>query len=137
MKIAYLTIDEVNEDLAQRIAAECDVTLDPRWPKEWPPKPPYDAWLIDLDSLPADWRQRIVAELLSSGPACPVAVHSHNLDGHADALCANGIGVYRHLAQDLFIALCLAGGQRTPANRLMGARKLTPQPEAEPTPIVA
>ncbi len=111
MQIVYLTIDDMNENLALWLAEECDVEIEPRMPKDWPPRRPPDALIYDLDSLSPDWREQILAELSLRRPGCPTAVHSHNLDGQADALCENGVIVRRRLGRELLLALCLAAGE--------------------------
>ncbi len=39
MHVAYLTTDEVNRDLALRLAEKCSISLDPLLPRDPPPEP--------------------------------------------------------------------------------------------------
>jgi hypothetical protein len=98
VRIAYLTIDEVNQNEAQRVADRYGVGLYPLSPRDPPPNGQFEAVLYDLDYLPPQQLQAILGVLLSKVSDCPVALHSYNLDEEqATALRNNGIGVFRHL----------------------------------------
>src|SRR5262249_18156562 len=56
--IAYLTTDEVNLDLADRLATECGATLYPLSFQDGPPSGAFDAVLYDWDYLSPPWRQQ-------------------------------------------------------------------------------
>jgi hypothetical protein len=106
MLIAYLTVDEVNEDLALRLAEECGVTVYPLTAADPPPNGQFAAVLYDLDSLPSERREAVLAELRSGAPGCPVGVHSYDIDdGEAERLGHKGIAVGRRLESGLFTAL--------------------------------
>ena len=64
MRFAYLSLDEVNQALAARLAAAAGVGLDVRTFRDAPPGGRFDAVLYDLDSLPADYRGRLLADLV-------------------------------------------------------------------------
>jgi len=102
MRLAYLTTDEVNEALAQRMADDCGVALEPRVPKQGPPDAGYDAVLIDWDHWPLDQRAELLARLCDGLPPWRVAVHGYTLeDGLAAALRAGGVVVHRHLLPEM------------------------------------
>jgi len=109
MRIAYLTTDEVNLDLAGDLAAACGVTVD-----IWSPRDPetdgqFDAVLYDLDYLPTAHRQAVLLRLLSGPVSHAVVVHSYNLEpDQEEALRARGVAVYRRLGRGLFRILRLA-----------------------------
>ena len=103
MRFAYLTLDEVHEDLALELAATCGVTLCPLAPKDGPPDGRFDAVLIDWDSWPCQRRQEALTELLSRPTPCPVAVHGYNLeDGQVKSLCHQGVAIYGSLRPEMF-----------------------------------
>ena len=102
MFIAYLTLDEVNQDLAPRLAEACRATVHAWTPREALPAGAVDAVLIDLDSLPPQERQSILSGLLTRTAPYPVAVHSYNLEeGQVEALHHKGVAVHRRLTPAL------------------------------------
>ena len=109
MRVAYLTTDEVNEQLALQMADEHGVTLCPLAPKDAPPDGEYDAVLYDWDYLPVERQRQVMAELLAGPSLHMVALHSFNLeDGQVEALRRNTVGVFRRLQPLVFRALRLA-----------------------------
>src|SRR5262245_41574303 len=64
MRIAYLTIDDVNKDFAMALAARCGATVYAFWPHELPQPGEFDALLYDLDCLPMAQREGLIADLL-------------------------------------------------------------------------
>src|SRR6266566_670352 len=52
MRIAYLTTDEVNRDLAHKFATECDVNIRALSPRETPQTGSFDGVVYDVDFLP-------------------------------------------------------------------------------------
>jgi hypothetical protein len=103
MRIAYLTTDEVNEQLALQMATECGITLCPLAPKDAPPDGEYDAVLYDWDYLPVEEQREVMAELLSGLLPHAVALHSYNLEDYqVEALRGNNVAVYRRLQPMLF-----------------------------------
>jgi hypothetical protein len=104
--IAYLTLDEVNEDLALRLAEESGALLYAPAPRRAMPGGPFDALLYDWDSLPAERRQSVLEEVLGGWLPCPVAVHGYNMDeGLEETLSRQGVAVYRRLEPELFVQL--------------------------------
>jgi hypothetical protein len=104
--IAYLTLDEVNADLALRLAKEGGNTLYALVPRRPTPRAPFDALLYDWDYLPAERRQAVLAELLDRPLPCPVAVHGYNLDDDlGETLSRKGVAVSRYLEPELFVQL--------------------------------
>ncbi len=106
MLIAYLTADEVNQDLAARLAEACGMSLYLLTFQETPLEAPFDAVLYDWDYLPAAHRERIQADLLAAPPPCPVAAHGYDLDERqASALRQHGVDVRRRLNHELLLHL--------------------------------
>ncbi|HEV3262018.1 MAG TPA: hypothetical protein VG013_34525 [Gemmataceae bacterium] len=111
MRIAYLTTDEVNMDLAGNLAAACDITVDLWSPRDAEPDGQFDALLYDLDYLPTAHRRAVLVRLLSGPVSHPVVVHSYSLEPDQEAaLRARGVAVYRRLGRKLFRILRLAIG---------------------------
>jgi len=106
MLFAYLSLDEVNQDLAQRLVAAVGGTLDVLSFRDAAPNGQFDAVVYDLDSLPVDRRHAIVANLQAGPVSGPVAVHSYNLRGRqARALRGQGVLVSKRLRPALFAVL--------------------------------
>jgi hypothetical protein len=104
--VAYLTTDEVNEDLALRMAAECGITLRPLALQGAPPDGEFDAVVYDWDYLPADHRKAILSNLLSGFTPYRVVLHGYHLeDDQVEALRANGVLVHRRLDLEVFEGL--------------------------------
>src|SRR5262245_10808120 len=130
MRIAYLSTDEVNRDLACRWADERHITIDLLDRERVPADGPLDAVLCDLDYLPAEWRQQILADLLAGVPSCPAAVHGYNLDeDQAEDLREHGVLVVRRLTESVFDRLCRAVHALPRAAR---ERQNVPQDQARP-----
>jgi hypothetical protein len=98
MLIAYVTLDEVNLAVAGELAEECGAALFAIYPAEAAQNGSFDAVIYDLDHIPAEEREQIVAELLTCGPGTPLAVHSYNLDEKvSESLRKRGVAVFRRL----------------------------------------
>jgi hypothetical protein len=107
MLIGYLTTDATNLDLAERLARACKAELLLLSMREALQEDLIDAVVYDLDYLPAEMRQEVLALLLASRVPYPVAVHSYNLEkGQRLALRATGVLVARRLGRKAFLALC-------------------------------
>ena len=107
MRIAYLTTDEVNQDLAVRLAGAQGVRLEVLWPRDEPPDGHFDAVVYDLDCLPPCLRQEILSSLASAAAPWPVAVHSYALAGEqVKELRGRGVAVHRRLRARLLRVLC-------------------------------
>jgi len=108
MRVAYLTTDEVHEQLAFQMAEDYDVTLLPLSPRDVLPRGRLDALLYDWDCLSVR-RQCEIAHTLLAGPAlCPRAVHSYTLREHqAETLRRREVAVFRHLQPEVFVLLRL------------------------------
>jgi hypothetical protein len=103
MRIAYLTTDEVNLDLARRMAAAHGLTLCLLTPKDLPPAEEFDAVLFDLDYSPVGQRPEVLAKALVSHPLRPMVVHGYNLRAdQANTLRRKRIAVYRRLRPRVF-----------------------------------
>jgi hypothetical protein len=106
MLFAYMTTDEVNQNRALELAAECDIDLRVLWPKDPPPDGQFDALVYDLDFWPEWQRQQLLASLVSGEQSHLTGVHGYVLDDkHAELLPQKGVLVYRRLEADLFIRL--------------------------------
>jgi hypothetical protein len=78
MKIAYMTLDEVHENLVRKMAEArganfCALAVQGSSPDC------FDAVIYDLDFLPEERREAVLAQLLSGSLAHRAAVHSYNL----------------------------------------------------------
>jgi len=102
MRMAYLTTDEVNENLALEMSERQGVTLCPQVPKNPPPDDTFDAVLIDWDHWPSEHRAKLLAGMRDGLTGRPVAVHGYSLeDGLRAALRARGVVVRRRLRPGL------------------------------------
>ena len=103
MLIAYVTTDEVNEQLALQMAEESGQTVCPLSPSDAPPDEDFDAAVYDCDFLPAQRQQATLAQLLAGQAPCRAAVHGYNLDEDcAKALRRRKVEVYRTLQPEVF-----------------------------------
>ncbi len=106
MRVAYLTVDQVNQDLAVALAQRCQVTLDPVSFRDLPLERPFDVLVYDLDSFPAVERDAVLTKLLNGLALYPVAVHSYNLEeDQVNCLRHHGVAVHRRLGKAVFIGL--------------------------------
>jgi hypothetical protein len=98
MRIAYLTTDEVNHDLARRTADGCGAPLEVLTLTEPTLDGAYDAVLVDWDYLPTDSRQPILAAVLAGKWPCPVVVHGYHLEDNIRVtLGQSGVAIHRRL----------------------------------------
>ena len=106
MLIAYVTTDEVNEQLALQMAEENGETLCPLSPCDAPPDEDFDAVVYDWDYLPVQLQQGILAGLLAGEAPCPAVLHGYNVDhGCVSALRRQNVAVYRTLRPEVFRGL--------------------------------
>jgi hypothetical protein len=107
MRIAYLSLDEVNQDFAVELAEFFGATVYPVSPRDEPLDGRFDAVLFDLDSLRWHGSRAILSEDLLSGLTCGrIAVHGYSLSGdQAMALRNKGIAVFERLGADVFRSL--------------------------------
>ena len=99
MRIAYLSIDEVNAALAGQLAAACGLELCLADPRGAACPEGARATLFDLDFLPREHLERLLKEL----GRCPVAAHGYNLGGGLGRrLKAAGVFARRRLGPALF-----------------------------------
>jgi len=101
VSIAYMTLDEVNQDLALEIADRCGENLATlASPAEAPPAR-CDAIIYDLDHLCATDRRQILDELTYQPAKRLAAVHSYHLPPRqVRSLRRNGVIVQRRLQAD-------------------------------------
>jgi hypothetical protein len=116
MRIAYLTVDEVNEDLALRLAEEYGMTVCLHTFRDPPLDGQFDAVLYDWDSVPRSAQREILARLLEGPLSCPVGVHGYNVpETQEEALRKKAVVVFRALQPEVFRLLHLAADQLRPA----------------------
>jgi hypothetical protein len=109
MRIAYLTLDEVNGHLALTFADEHDVTLDVQGRPEGIREREYDAVLYDQDSFPQAERSANLTAVLTCPLNRPVAVHSYDFSAdQLHVLRCRGAIVARRLRTGLFARLITA-----------------------------
>jgi hypothetical protein len=134
--IAYLTTDEVNLDLAERLATECGAILYPLSFQDGPPNGAFEAVLYDWDYLPSQWRQQLLADLLSRPAPCPVALHGYTLEEeHGEALRRHGADVFRRLEPGVFLNLRRAAGQARDTSSASQGEGLNPALQSPGTPV--
>jgi hypothetical protein len=103
MRYAYLTLDQVNQDWAERLAAQAGAELEVVSPRDILAAGPFDALLIDLDSLPPGYRKAALDDLLAGKEARQTAVHSYHLRiRDARVLRRRGVIVARRLEVKIF-----------------------------------
>jgi hypothetical protein len=106
MRIAYLTTDEVNKDLALRLAAQWDVTVCPLEPRDSPPNGEFDAVIYDWDHWPADYRPEALAGTSARPVSQTVALHTYGLEeDQARALRRIGVLLFDRLEPGTFLEL--------------------------------
>jgi hypothetical protein len=106
MRIAYVSTDEVNQDLAARIAAKFGMG-DCKWlPKDRNPHDLCDAVLDNLDDVPRAERPALIEGFRYAEPDRPTAVHGYDItDEQARTLSRNGVATARRLHSDLLCVL--------------------------------
>jgi hypothetical protein len=111
MQIAYLTTDELNQELAKQAATACgvDLVVAPLRVDQTPG--PSAVTLYDLDHLEAEHRRAVLTALLSGCSSTPTAVHSYDLqDDVAAALRACGVVICRQIGPEVIQQLCRGVG---------------------------
>jgi len=112
MRIAYASTDEVNQDLAERMAAECGAVVCKLALGDPSPGGLFDAVLYNLDDVPGDERAELLEGLRRDKPAHPTAVHGYDItDEQARTLNRNGVAAARRLHRDLLRSLFTAARQ--------------------------
>jgi hypothetical protein len=112
MRFAYLTRDEVNQDLALTLAAEHGLNLDVHVYPDALNGREYDAVLCDLDSFTSEERGANLASLAAGPLNKPFGLHSYNLDAwQLRLLRRNGVLTAKVLRAEL-IDLLLAAIRR-------------------------
>ncbi len=112
MRIAYVSTDEVNQDLAARVAAEFGAVISARLPNDPPPDGLFDAVLYNLDDVPRDERSALLEGFRSGKPVHPTAVHGYDIsDEQLRTLNRRGVAAARRLHRDLVRSLFAAARQ--------------------------
>src|SRR5438105_15693766 len=110
MLIAYVTTDEVNEQLALQMAEDSGETLCPLSPCDAPPDEDFDAVVYDWDYLPAQLQQAILVKLLADETPWPAALHGYNIDqGTVRALRKQNVAVHRTMQAKIFRQMARRG----------------------------
>ena len=103
MRIAYLSIDEVNSALAAEMAERHGISLCVVEPRDGTPGPQFDAVLCDWDFWHARTRPERLADLLAEGLSRPVALHGYGVeDDEAEALRRRGVVLFPALKAEVF-----------------------------------
>jgi hypothetical protein len=103
MRCAYLTLDEVNEELAEKLAAQAGLELQVVYPRDDLLAGQFDTLLVDFDSLPPGYRKAVLSDLLIGKVAELGALHSYHLRPRdARALRRRGVIVVRRLETEIF-----------------------------------
>ena len=109
MRVAYLTLDEVNQHLALSFADEHDLLLDVLTRPNGIEERAYDAVLYDPDSFPTGERQANLTTVLACPINRPVAVHEYDFSAdQLHYLHQRGAIVARRLRADVFARLVSA-----------------------------
>ena len=122
MFVTYLSLDEVNQALAERTAEQCGAALNSlACPAELPANS-SGAVVYDLDHFSATDRRQIL-DTLSYGPVEGIAVvHSYNLrPSQIRTLRENGVVVHRRLHPGWFGRLIRARVTTRQASRIHAA----------------
>jgi hypothetical protein len=103
MRIGYLTLDEVNENLAQELAARFHIRLERLSFCDDAAVQCCDALLYEVDFLAPGDRERLLARLIDRSGDAPVAVHGFHLCRRETRfLRGSGIKVFRRLETKVF-----------------------------------
>jgi hypothetical protein len=106
MRIAYLTSDEVNLDLARQWAFDFDCEVIPLSTVEPLPSDDFDAAIYDLDLLAQPVLKQVLAGLLNRPRQRPTVVHAYNLrQCIVNELLARGVYVRRRLDRGILATL--------------------------------
>jgi len=109
MRVAYLTLDEVNQHLALGSADEHGVNLDVQARPEAIAEREYDAVLYDPESFPPDERLANLAAVLACPSDRSVAVHGYDFpEEQLHALTERGAIVARRLHSGVLARLVSA-----------------------------
>jgi hypothetical protein len=106
MRIAHVTTDEVNQDLAVRAARPLGAVVVQLVSENILKEVRFDAVLIDLDRVAPYRRQDLLDEIRSEATALPVAVYGYCLsEDQARALRFHGVAVAQRLHKALLRSL--------------------------------
>jgi hypothetical protein len=112
MRLAYLSLDEVNRALAATFATELEIELELYARFADLAERNTDAVLCDLDSFYVDNLEKTVGTIVIGSKQMPIAVHSYNLDEERRRfLHQNGVITARRLQGGLLSRLAAANRQ--------------------------
>ena len=116
MRLASLTLDEVNQNLAQAFADEHGVSLDVQARPEGIRDGNYDAVLFDPESFPPNEHPANLKAVLDCHPNRPIAIHGYGFSAdQMHDLRQRGALVARRLDAEIFarlLSVVRAGWQR-------------------------
>ena len=122
MFIAYISLDEVNQDLVTRTVDEHFETMATFASRAEMASWPCDAVIYDLDCLPRNDRERVLDELMGDPVRRLAAVHSYNLEpAEKRRLRRNGVIVRRRLHAGWLSRLILGRTRKIRVNACAGA----------------
>jgi hypothetical protein len=102
MKLAYMNSDEVNQELAVRVAALHGAVVYRLVPDSPLLDGPFDAVLYNLDEVPSGERSVLLDRLCLDSPHRPTAVHGYDItEEQARSLNRSGIPYTLRLHRDL------------------------------------
>lgn len=107
MRIAYVSVDEVNQSLAARMAASLGSILSGFDPEDGCPLAGFDAVLYDLDRVAPERRAALLREVRSQREPFPKAVHGYSLtEEEARELGLRGVAVAQRLNLRFLRSVC-------------------------------
>ncbi len=113
MRIAYINKDEVNRELASRMAAKHSAAVCSRLGNDPPRDGEFDAVNYNLHDVARDLRATLVERLCRGAPDQPAAVHGYDITDHQlQVLRQNGIAAARRIDADLVRSVCKAARRR-------------------------
>ena len=107
MTIAFLTLDEVNSALADKIASDRDIDIRLFFPNDLPLNGRFDGVLYDSDYWPTDRAEKLLRKLMHFPLSTRVGVLSYNLTREQiTALRGNGVMVFHRLNEKAIQTFC-------------------------------
>jgi hypothetical protein len=107
MTIAFLTLDEVNSALAEKLACDRGVDIRVFFPNDLPPNARFDRVLYDLDYWPTDRAEQLLRKLMHRPSTTRVGVLSYNLTREQiTSLRGNGVMVFERLSEKAMQTFC-------------------------------
>jgi hypothetical protein len=116
MRIAHITTDEVNQDIAVQVAKRLDASVTMLGCDDTATLVLFDSLLYDLDRIAPDRRDALLDEIRSETTTLPVAVYGYCLsEEQAGKLRFHGVAVGQQLHRALIRTLVNAVRQNLAA----------------------